>query len=282
MVYLSRIQPLNIKGSMNRQTLHEHLEILHTHYNRSKYIHPDPLEFVHLYTSPRDQEIVGLFASLLAYGRVAQILKSIQSVLDPMGNSPYDYILNASDTRLQSDFESFQHRWTYGKDITHLATGMQRLLRSHETLEKSFSHHLAADDTDTLSALGLWIRSLNFDDSKNSLLSDPAKGSACKRLHLYLRWMIRRDEVDPGPWQSIAPSHLIIPLDTHMFKVAKSFRMTKRKNPDGRAALEMTNVCKKMVPDDPLKFDFALTRLGIRTEMNLEEFLKNPEDLPVP
>ena len=92
--------------------------------------------------------------------------------------------------------------------------------------------------------------------------------------------MIRKDAIDPGPWTTISPALLIIPLDTHMFKVAKKFRMTKRKSPDGKAALDMTNAFKKMEPQDPLKFDFALTRLGIRTEMDLTQFLNNPQYTP--
>lgn len=265
---------------MNRQALHKRLKVLRARYNCPDYIHPDPLEFVHRYSAPGDQEIVGLFAALIAYGRVAQILKSIELILDPMGSSPRDYLLHAKTSRLNADFGNFQHRWTRGNDIIHLAQGIQHLLQNHGSLESSFAHHLAPADTDTLSALSLWVRALNSEDMKNSLLSDPGRGSACKRLHLYLRWMIRSDEVDPGPWTSISPSLLVIPLDTHMFKVAKAFHMTRRKNPDGRAALDMTRVFRRMEPDDPLKFDFALTRLGIRSEMDLSEFCKNPEGLP--
>lgn len=265
---------------MDRQALHQHLIALRKRYNRPDYIHPDPLEFVHHYTAPRDQEIAGLFAALLAYGRVSQILKSIEKVLQPMGASPHDYLLHANTHRLESDFSAFQHRWTRGNDIIDLATGIQNLLHTHGSLENSFAQNLRPTDTDTIHPLSLWIHALNPDNTKNSLLSDPAKGSACKRLHLYLRWMIRSDQVDPGPWKTISPALLVIPLDTHMFKVAKAFRMTKRKNPDGRAALDMTNTFKKMEPHDPLKFDFALTRLGIRTEMDLNQFLKNPNALP--
>lgn len=267
---------------MNRDTLHQHLNTLYDRFNCANYIHPDPLEFVHRYTSPRDQELVGLFAALLAYGRVAQILKSIQGVLGPMGESPHDYLVHATQQRLERDFGSFQHRWTRGGDIIHLATGIRLLLLQHGTLERSFIHGLEADATDTLDALSLWIHALNPDGRKNSLLSDPAKGSACKRIHLYLRWMIRRDDVDPGPWASVDPALLVIPLDTHMFKVAKAFRMSRRTTPDGRAALDMTRAFAKMEPGDPLKYDFALTRLGIRSEMSLESFLKDPELLLSP
>ncbi|MBN4046711.1 DUF2400 family protein, partial [bacterium AH-315-P07] len=137
---------------MNRQTLHQHLNTLNARCHKFKYIHPDPLEFVHQYSSPGDQEIVGLFSAVLAYGRVAQILKSIRIVLEPMGSSPQDYVLGASDSRLRADFESFQHRWTRGGDIIQLMRGIRSLLSDYDSLEFSFLHHLDSKDTDTISA----------------------------------------------------------------------------------------------------------------------------------
>ncbi|MFP6582460.1 MAG: TIGR02757 family protein [Candidatus Hydrogenedentota bacterium] len=253
---------------MTRLELHRQLRTLYSTYNDARYIHPDPLEFVHHYDNPRDQEVAGLIAALLAYGRVAQILTSIEKLLSPMGASPYDYLTDASEGTIRTDTEYFRHRWTTGDDIANLLLGMKRSLKRRGSLEASFASHISDSDETTLAPLSNWVHALAEGFPKNSLLSDPARGSACKRLHLYLRWMVRSDQVDPGPWKSISPKLLVIPLDTHMYKVAKRYRMTRRKAPDGKAALDMTKVFRKMEPEDPLKFDFVLTRLGIRAELS--------------
>lgn len=253
---------------MTRAELHRRLCLLYDEYNHSRFIHPDPLEFVHHYSSPKDQEIVGLLAATLAYGRVAQILASITTVLAPLGDSPHTFLVATSPEEIRATFVGLRHRWTTGDDITHLLLGIKHLLEQFDSLEQSFLHCVNDSDSDTILPLSRFVGMLGSKFPKNSLLSDPARSSACKRLHLYLRWMVRSDDVDPGPWKNISPSLLVIPLDTHMFRVAKRYRMTRRKSPDGKAALDMTRVFRKMEPNDPLKFDFALTRLGIRSELS--------------
>ena len=252
---------------MKRSDMAVALDRIYSRYNRREFIHPDPLEAIYRYSETRDREIVGLIAASLAYGRVAQILQSIDRVLEPLGTSPYESLIAMAPVALETEFRGFKHRWTTAQELIALFRGIQDVLRTYGSLETCFSSYHDTGSGNTIAGLAGLVSALG---GSSSLLPDPSKNSACKRIHLYLRWMVRDDEVDPGCWQGVDPAHLIVPLDTHMHRAAKTLRLTRRKQPNLAAALDVTRAFKQINPGDPLKYDFWLTRFGIRNELNAE------------
>ena len=250
------------------------LEALYGKYNRRELVHPDPLEVLYGYDDPLDREIVGLVASSLAYGRVAQILKSVAVVLDRMP-SPAAFLRRASRRRLRSTFADFKHRFTTGVDLAGMLYGAKCVIERYGSLEACFLSALEPEHCTVLPALSVlfWEMSAGSGCSPRFLLPSPVDGSACKRANLFLRWMVRRDDVDPGGWRSVPASLLVVPLDTHMHRIGLALGLTKRKQADLRTAAEMTAAFRTIAPEDPVRYDFALTRLGIRTDTDLSAFL---------
>ncbi len=252
------------------------LETLYALYNRRGLIHPDPLEFVHLYARPDDQEVVGLIAACLAYGRVQQILRSVAQVLNRMHPSPVQFLRKSSQARIESTFRDFKHRFTTGRELAALLGGMRSVLIRYGSMEACFLAGCRSGDSTVLPALESFSHQLRRgcgEKLKGMFLPSPPGGSACKRLHLYLRWMVRKDDVDPGVWGGVDPAMLIIPLDTHMFRVAKAFHLTSRKQADMRTAIEITEAFRGVCPEDPVRYDFSLTRLGIREGVDIGDVL---------
>jgi uncharacterized protein (TIGR02757 family) len=242
------------------------LERLYTLYNRREFIHPDPLEFVHQYHDPLDREVVGMVASSLAYGRVHQILRSVSEVLCRMEESPSRFILDSSFGRVQTVVRDFRHRFTGGDQLAALLYGIKRAIKRYGSLQSCFTANRKHNDDTILPALMAFVHELNAEASgeMKMLLPSPRKGSACKRLNLFLRWMVRSDDVDPGGWSGVGPHRLIVPLDTHMHRISLDAGLTHRKQADMRTALEITQAFRAIAPEDPVRYDFALTRLGIR------------------
>jgi uncharacterized protein (TIGR02757 family) len=156
-------------------------------------------------------------------------------------------------------------------EVAALLGGMGRALRRHGSLAASFA--ACRDETCLCESLGRWRDLLDPSDVCGHLVPDARRGGACKRLHLYLRWMVRRDRVDPGDWDALGPEDLIVPLDTHMHRVGRKLGALGRKSCDGRAARELTDAFARLCPEDPVRYDFALTRWGIREEMDLSSLL---------
>ncbi len=251
------------------------LEEVYNKYNRRELVIPDPLQFLYNYSAKADIEIVGMIASSLAYGRVTQILKTVGTVLDVMGSSPSEYICNNAVKKFKSDFDGFKYRFTTGKDIVNLLSGVKVLLAECGSLQSCFLSSFNRDDSTVIPALTAFVTKLSdsSDCSENYLFPSPEKGSACKRLNLFLRWMVRNDVVDLGVWDAVPVSALVVPLDTHMHKICRAMGMTERKQADMKTALEITEAFRSVDSDDPVKYDFALTRLGIRSELDMTEIL---------
>ena len=243
-----------------------------------KFLSPDPLEFVHQFEKPEDQELVGLVASSLAYGRVERILISVRTVLELMGNQPYRFIVNFNPQKDAKVFDGFVHRFNSGKDIACLIYFAQQMIEKSGSVGSFFLKGYQPEDVNIKNSLiSFSERALLLDSSpiygKEKLsqhagvrffFPSPNNGSPCKRLNLYLRWMVRRgDKLDFGLWKNIPPDKLIIPLDTHIARISQNIGLTKRKNPDWKMAEEITDNLKKLDPNDPVKYDFALCRLGI-------------------
>lgn len=257
---------MNKGASVNRTRL----EWLYSRYNRRNLVHPDPLEFLYGFPELRDRELVALVASSLAYGRVAQILKSVSTVLDRMGPSPYRFLMNTPRDGLESVFSGFRHRFTSGEQVSSLLWGARRAIERHGSLQQCFLAGYHDQDETVLPALSAFVRALDFENTccLETFIPSPDRGSACKRLNLFLRWMVREDEVDPGGWRLVPLTKLVVPLDTHLHRIGLMLDLTKRKQPDMRAALEMTAAFREMAPEDPVRYDFSLTRFGIRNDLD--------------
>jgi len=249
------------------------LEDLYENLNRRKFVHPDPLEFLYDYPDVRDREIVALVASTLAYGRVNQILRSVGKILALLG-SPTRFVQTESVESMTETFASFKHRFTTGRDMALLLYSLKGILKEYGSLENCFVSGFKEDDETIIPALEKFVNKMVALGCGNGsgVIADPGKGSACKRLNLFLRWMVRNDDVDPGGWTSIPPSKLIIPLDTHMHNISRMLGITTRKQANMQTALEITEAFKSICPDDPVKYDFCLTRYGIRDDLSTDIF----------
>lgn len=253
---------------MEHSKIRIRLDDIYSKYNRRELVDPDPLMFLYNYDAKIDKEIIGLVASSLAYGRVAQILKSVKKVTTILGPSPSEYLLKVDRTTLQKELKDFKHRFTNGEEMAAFLWAIKNLIKTFGSIEDCFMAGYTASNKDMLKAIRSFTDKIrNFYDTNNSLMPDANKSSACKRLNLFLKWMVRRDDVDPGCWTKLKASELIIPLDTHMFRFGTCAGFTKRKNADMLAATEITNGFKKIHPSDPTKYDFAITRFGIRSDM---------------
>lgn len=239
------------------------LENLYARFNSREFVSPDPLELLYRYDDHRDREIAGLVASGLAYGNVQVIVRNAGIVLDRIGE-PRRFVEEATELEIHSLFSGFRHRFTAAEDLAYFFLGIQHVVLRFGTLHQCFLNGFSPDHETVLPALTGFIAALNPSGRRNFLLPDPGRNSVCKRLHLYLRWMVRNDDVDPGGWEGISPSHLIVPIDTHMFRLCSIMNMTTRKTPDCKTALEITESFRRYSPDDPARYDFALTRIGMK------------------
>jgi uncharacterized protein (TIGR02757 family) len=245
------------------------LEELYARYNHREFISPDPLEILYRYRAPRDQEIAGLLAALLSYGGVRQIVNSASDVLGRMHPSPRVFLEASTTACLHKVFRGFRHRWSTGQDIAALLVGVKVALDRFGSLESSFLAGFLPGHETVLPALATWVQLLRVGGggAQRDLLSCPRRGSACKRLNLFLRWMVRKDEVDPGLWSGVPASKLVVPLDLHMHRIGLAWGLTARKSADLKSALEITAAFRTVSPDDPVRYDFALTRASMREEL---------------
>jgi uncharacterized protein (TIGR02757 family) len=273
------LNPLYLKNLHSPQ-LKEYLEKLYRQYNPS-FLSKDPLEFVHRFQDPRDQEIVGLLASCLAYGNVKQIRASVQKILAVLGEKPYHYVITFNPELQGADFDQFVHRFTQGKDIVCLVYLLRQVLLKHGSLGNYFLQGYSAREKTIRSALtrfvegllrlpfpGGYIRQNRISEGIWYLLPSPASGSACKRLNLFLRWMVRRgDQLDLGLWVEVSPRQLVVPLDVHVGRIARNLGLTTRKTDDWKTAEEITDRLRMFDPEDPVKYDFALSHMGISGDL---------------
>ena len=248
------------------------LERLYASYNNVVYANRDPVSVLHRFPRCADREIVGLLAAGLAYGRVASILKSVETALRPLGDEPARFVDSSSPVSLRRAFRGFRHRWTCAEDVVALLSGVKAMRAEWGSLGRGFRGVLREEEETVLPAAARWVRALKGAvASRNSLLPDPAAGSACKRLCLYLRWMVRRDRVDPGGWEELSPARLITPVDVHMHRVGHAFGFTRRRQANLAAACEITDGFRRIAPHDPVRYDFALTRPGILSAVDVRE-----------
>lgn len=265
------------KNQTDKRGLKPHLERLYRTFDL-KFLSSDPLEFVHRFTRREDREIVGLIASSLAYGRVDTIKKSIEAVMSVTGPKPFEFVKGFDPVRDRALFEGFVHRFNRGADIRCLVYFMKQMFERSGSIGGFFLKGYSPDHRNVKEALTAFSENaLGLDSSavygrKNLpgsagvrfFFPSPKDGSPCKRLNLYLRWMVRRgDDLDFGLWKEVDTAKLVIPLDTHVARISRNIGLTKRATPDWKMAEEITEALKEFDPADPTKYDFALCRLGI-------------------
>ncbi len=242
------------------------LDSLYDRYNDRKFVHPDPLEFLYNYDKPAEREVVGLIASSLAYGQVRQILKSVSFILGILGPKPSEFLKSADSAYISSACSSFKHRFTTGFELSEFLLNIGSVLKKFGSLNECF---LSGYDKhkEILPAILNFVKELRMGKCEcyNSLVPMPAGKCAYKRINLYLRWMVRKDNVDCGCWDNIPAKKLIVPLDIHMHRVCLQYGFTERKQADMATALQITECLKKYDARDPVKYDFALTRPGIHS-----------------
>lgn len=245
---------------MNKN-LKKHLDELVIAYETSDFISNDPIQFPHRFKdSPKDAEISGLIASSLAFGKREKIIEAVEKIHSIIQNEPRNFCENYSD-KDHKIFQGFKYRYIKGEDIANLFVGISSVLKSHNSLEELFlTHHAEAHDTVKEGLIGFVGELLTCD---NYLLPCPTKKSACKRLNLYLKWMVRKPPVDLGLWHGVDASKLIIPLDVHVAKVSRRLGILERKANDWQSAYEITQKLREFDPNDPTKYDFALFGEGI-------------------
>lgn len=259
----------------------DRFEELYAVWTRREFVHPDPIEFLYRYEDPSDREIVALVASCLAYGRVAQILRSVSTVLDRM-QRPAQFLADASRESLHEALGDFKHRFTTGAELADLLYGSARVIAEYGSIEACFLAGYSPEGETVLPGLSRFVEKIDGAAGQrlDFLLPSPERGSACKRLNLFMRWMVREDAVDPGGWDRVPASRLVYPLDTHIFHIGSTLGLTRRRQPNTLAALDITAAFRELAPNDPVRYDFALTRLGIRSDGNLDEFLREAAAAP--
>ncbi|MCF6248944.1 MAG: TIGR02757 family protein [Desulfobacula sp.] len=252
----------------------EKLDHLYETYNQREYVDPDPLLFLYNYPDKKNREIVGFIAAGFAYGRVEMIMKTVGHVLERLGIDPFRYLMEKSIKDMKNEFIGVRHRFANEDHLVNLLWGIRKVIFEFSSLENCFYEGMGQNDDTVLSGLQFLSDQIRGKEQIGHLLADPAKKSACKRSHLFLRWMVRNDAVDPGGWDQVPSSKLIVPVDRHMHTSGVMLGFTSRKTADLKTALEITGGFKKITPQDPVKYDFCLTRFGIRRDLDMKSLEK--------
>lgn len=251
------------------------LDRYYKEYNFGERILHDPIEFPHRYKNPEDIEIAGFIASCFAYGRVDLFKPVIGRILSLMGSSPCAFLIEFKAERDGRLFSGIKYRFNENLDILCLLYVMGEILKKRNSLENALKAYYRNKDINIGNALegfidyiigidtsGVYGRNIK-PDGFLQFFPSPAKGSACKRMNLFLRWMIRDRDIDFGIWKGIPKNKLVIPLDTHIARISRCLGFTKRKADNWKTAVEITEALKKLDPEDPLKYDFAMCHHGI-------------------
>jgi uncharacterized protein (TIGR02757 family) len=245
--------------------LRDFLEVKALQYNSQRFIELDPIQIPHLYSEKEDIEIAGFLSAIISWGNRTSILKSAKRMMEIMGNSPFDFVVNHQERHLDK-LEGFVHRTFNVDDFTYFIEALHHLYIRRNGLEGIFNQH--QEDTTLQPAIHHLKReffALPHLPRTVKHLPDPMKGSAAKRVNMFLRWMVRKDGkgVDFGIWKDISPSKLSCPLDIHTGSVARKLGLLSRKQNDSKAVIELDNALRTFDPHDPVKYDYALFGLGI-------------------
>lgn len=259
-------------NKMNIEQLRVFLDEKAAKYNKPTFIENDPISIPHRFSRLQDIEIMGFWAAMLAWGQRPIIIKKSLELITLMDGAPYDFVRNHTENDLKP-FLKFKHRTFNDTDTLYFLAFFQDYYKKNESLETAFSQHLSSTDTDIEKALiGFHQQffALDFAPARTRKhVSTPVQKSACKRLCMFLRWLVRQDDkgVDFGLWRNISPSQLVCPCDVHVDRVARNLGLLKRQTTDWAAAQELTASLRIFNPQDPVLYDFALFGLGVEGEM---------------
>lgn len=278
------------KGTADRAELKRRLDAQYDQFNDALSV-TDPIQKVRRFDRTDDLEIAGFCASALAFGRVQSVLNSIDGLFAVMGPSPAAYVRRFTPARDRRSLDHLVHRWTRGVDLAALVWILRQMLDSHGSVEAFFMDGADPDAETIEAALDAFSRRACGLDQKavyggaarkpgvSYFFSQPSRGGACKRLNLFLRWMVRRDAVDLGVWRMVRPSQLIIPLDTHTIRLGRCLRLTRYTSPGWRMAADITSSLRALDPEDPVRYDFSLCHIGM---MNACGFARQQADSQCP
>jgi uncharacterized protein (TIGR02757 family) len=272
-----------------------HLDNFLDNFPRERHVSNDPVQFVHRYEDPRDREVAGLIAAVFAYGNVKSVIRTVDAALQYLGNSPSRTLATFDPRKDARRLRGFYHRFNTNRDLAVLFWIVRRALEDYGSLEAVFTAGLSPADTDIGAGLENFCKTLlGFGHEQfyprgelkrrigvRFFFPRPSEGSACKRLNLYLRWMVRpEDGIDCGVWKTVAPRQLVIPLDTHIARISSYIGLTEMRSPGWSMALEITRNLRALHAEDPLRYDFALCHLGIAGDCprkrNLEKCARCP------
>jgi uncharacterized protein (TIGR02757 family) len=235
----------------------------------------DPIQIVRRYSRTDDREIVAFMASGLAFGRVASVMASVEAVCAVLGPAPAAFVRGFDPDRDGAPLRPLVHRWTRGRDLVGVIWILRELIRTHGSIEAAFAGAIdpaASDVSGALESFSSEARRVDLRPAYGRVpktpgahyfFSRPSTGSACKRLNLFLRWMVRHDAVDPGGWTRVPARQLVVPLDTHTIRAGRCLRLTKRTSPGWKMATDITAALRAFDPDDPVRYDFALCHLSM-------------------
>lgn len=235
----------------------------------------DPVHRVRPFGDPRDREVAGFLAAALAFGRVASVLNTIDTLFKIIGPRPSEFVRRFDPSAPHPELRAMVHRWTRGEDIAALLWMLRQMLERSGSIEGFFLEGDAADDADVSGALDSFSRRALALDIKRAygrlprrpgvcyFFPRPSAGSACKRLNLFLRWMVRSDAVDLGVWTNVSQARLIVPLDTHVIRLGRCLRLTRYTSPGWRMAADITASLRALDPADPVRFDFSICHVGM-------------------
>jgi uncharacterized protein (TIGR02757 family) len=236
----------------------------------------DPIQIVRRYRRVEDRELVAFIAAALAFGRVASVMASVEAVCRVLGDEPAAFVRAFDPVRDGEPLRALVHRWTRGNDFVALIWVLRRMLEEHGSLENAFAAALDDAHPDVGPAIEAFSTSARAFDLRPAygrrvpdkpgvcyFFSRPSSGGACKRINLFLRWMTRRDAVDPGGWMRLLPRQLIVPLDTHTIRVGRCLKLTRRASPGWKMAEEITAALRTIDADDPVRYDFSLCHLSM-------------------
>lgn len=250
---------------MNQLELKSFLDEKVELYNRPNFIESDPIQIPHRYTLKEDKEIAGFLVATIAWGNRKMIIQNSIKMMNLLGNSPYDFILNHNENNLEN-LEKFVHRTFNGQDFTYFIKSLKNIYLNHGGLENIFTKHQESDSLqNAITEFKKIFFELDHSIRTEKHVSDPSKNSSSKRINMWLRWNCRQDSkgVDLGIWKNISPAKLSCPLDVHSGNVARKLGLLTRTQNDGKALSELDSNLRLLDPKDPVKYDFALFGLGV-------------------
>ncbi len=250
---------------MTKAELKEFLDAKVEQYNHPKFIESDPIQIPHSYSQKEDIEISAFLTATIAWGNRKSIINNAIRMMQLLDNVPYDFVLNHRESDLVR-LSGFVHRTFNEVDLAYFIRGLKNIYQNHKGLEAVFAHKITTDTLQpAISSFKETFFELPHPSRTTKHVSDPLKGSAAKRLNMFLRWMVRDSStgVDFGLWKSISPSILSCPLDVHSGNVARKLKLLKRKQNDAKALAELDKSLRQLDPNDPVKYDFALFGLGV-------------------